>query len=362
MKPRHAKTRSVSGMAILIAIALLAAAPIVAVLTGAIFGDGAGGGLLGASGTRYLSTTLALCLLAGIGAGAVGAGAAMLISLADFPGRRVMAVALALPFAIPAYVAAYAYGDLFGPFGAVAAITGPGALPEIRTLPGAAFILMLTTYPYVYLAMTASLTSRGGAIMEAARMLGASPLRASLGLILTASRPAFFGGLALALMEIVADYGVADYFGVPTLSVGIFRTWHGLGDLHGAMQLASGLFIVALLLVLLESLSRAGRSSDDARTQRANRRLRLSPMHGALALAACMAPVSFGFLAPAGVLLAKLDPQMNAAILNNLISAGFNTAMIVSRSRLPTPHAPQADRSRAFSCGRRRSAMRCPAP
>ncbi len=326
-KPRQPKF-SLGWIALLV-VALLAAAPIISVVLGAAAGDW-GGELMRAGGARYLSTTLVLCGLAGAGAGLIGAGAALLIALTEFPGRRILSVALALPFAIPAYVAAYTYGDLFSPFGPLASMFGAQGLPEIRTLPGAAFILMLTTYPYVYLAMTASLSARSSALMEAARMLGASPMRASLGLIATASRPAFFGGLALALMEIAADYGVADYFGVPTLSVGIFRTWYGLGDLQGAMQLAAGLFFVALLLVLMESASRAGRSSEDARSQRAGRRLALSPGRSVLAILACLVPVTFGFLAPAGVLLSKLNLNMSASVMERLVTAGLNTAAVAT--------------------------------
>ncbi len=325
----QAKRGGWRGAAAILLVAIAAAAPIAAVLAGATGGDGP---TLFASGLglRYLTTTLLLCALAGAGAGMIGAGASLLVSLADFPGRKTLAIALALPFAIPAYVAAYAYGDLFGPFGPVAEILGAGALPEIRSLPGAAFILMLTTYPYIYLAMRASLASRSGAMMEAARSLGASPMRASFGLLLTASRPAFFGGLALALMEIAADYGVADFFGVPTLSVGIFRTWHGLGDLQGAMQLAAGLFLVALILVLMESASRKGRASEDVRAQRKAQRIRLSPVHGALAFLLCLLPVLFGFVAPAALLLSKLQPEMNAIVMRNLMQAGANTALIAA--------------------------------
>ncbi len=316
------------GLATIVLIAALAAAPIAAVVAGA---TASGENLLfGPGGAHYLITTLALCLLAGTGAALLGAGAAMLISLADFPGRKFFAVALALPFSIPAYVAAYAYGDLFGPFGPVAGMIGLQALPEIRSLPGAVFVLTLMTYPYVYLAMTASLSARSASLMEAARALGAGPMRASFAILLTASRPAFFGGLALALMEIAADYGVTDYFGVPTLSVGIFRTWHGLGDLAGAMQLAAGLFLVALLLVVMESASRRGRTSEAARTHRASRRLRLSPPHAAGAIALCAAPVIFGFIAPAGVLVAKLDFDAGGFAMRNLSHAVRNTGLIAA--------------------------------
>ncbi|PQA87768.1 ABC transporter permease [Hyphococcus luteus] len=326
--PDAKQEKNLEGLGAIMVIALLAAAPIAAVIAGAA---GAGENLLfGARGFHYLSTTLFLCLFAGAGAGALGAGAAMLISLAEFPGRKLFAIALALPFAIPAYVAAYAYGDLFGPFGAVAAVTGPEALPEIRSLPGAAFVLMLTTYPYVYLAMTASLSARSASLMEAARALGASPLRASFDILLTASRPAFFGGLALALMEIAADYGVADYFGVRTLSVGIFRTWHGLGDLTGAMQLAAGLFFVALLLVLMESASRKGRASEDVRAARESRPLKLSGPHAIGAMTLCALPVIFGFVAPAGVLIAKLDFGAGTFAPRHLGEAARHTAFIAA--------------------------------
>lgn len=319
-------------MVAIIAVAGFAAAPIVAMLFGAIF---AGGGealahLLSVNGVRYFATTLLLCLFAGLGAGAIGAATALVISLTEFPGRRVMAVALALPFAIPAYVAAYAYGDLFGPFGAVASIVGPRSLPEIRSLPGAALVLMLTTYPYVYLAMNAALSSRSASLMEAARALGASPRRASLQLLLAASRAAFVGGLALALMEIAADYGVADYFGVQTLSVGIFRTWYGLGDLTAATQIAAGLFLVALILTVMEGASRKGRSADDVRAHRSSKRLKLSPAHAAGAIVLCAAPVLFGFAAPAGVLVAKFDPDLSIGAGRSLLTAGVNTASIAA--------------------------------
>lgn len=321
-----------TGPAAIIAVAVLAAAPIIAVISGAVF---TGGGdalshLLSVNGVRYFTTTLLLCLIAGAGAGMIGAATALLVSLADFPGRRLFAVALALPFAIPAYVAAYAYGDLLGPFGAVPSFIGAANMPEIRSLPGAAFILMLTTYPYVYLAMTASLSSRSSSLMEAARALGASPRRASLGLLMSASRPAFIGGLALALMEIAADYGVADYFGVQTLSVGIFRTWYGLGDLAAATQIAAGLFLVALTLTVMESASRKGRAAEDARTHRSSKRLKLSAGHAAGAIIVCAAPVLFGFAVPAGVLLAKFDPNFSIGAGRDLASAGVNTGFIAA--------------------------------
>ncbi|WP_411816306.1 ABC transporter permease [Hyphococcus sp. DH-69] len=324
--------RLAPGLMGILLIALLAAAPIIAIIVGAAqsgLGE-AQAHMLSVTGGRYLRTTLLLCLFAGIGASVIGVVSALLISLTDFPGRRLLAVALALPFAIPAYVGAYAYGDLFGPFGLVANIIGANNLPEIRSLPGAALILMLTTYPYIYLAMNAALASRSASMMEAARSLGASPARTAVEILFTLSRPAFIGGLALALMEITADYGVADYFGVPTLSVGIFRTWYGMGDLSAAMQLAAGLFFLALLLAILEQAGRRGRTTEDTRAHRANRRLALSAPHALLAIVFCALPVILGFIAPAAVLLSLLDLQQSGPSINAFTKAGINTAFIAA--------------------------------
>ncbi|MEX0645647.1 MAG: ABC transporter permease subunit, partial [Parvularculaceae bacterium] len=235
-------------------VGLLVSAPVFFLLASFFEGDGSiQAHVLTTTGPRYFAGTVLLCLMVAAATTVIGAGAAVLVSLFEFPGRRILSVALTLPLAMPAYIAAYAYADLFGPFGVAARVLGAQVhLPDIRTLPGAAFILTLSVYPYVYLAMRASFQGRSAGFLDASRSLGASPAKAIWTTLLPAGRAAFAGGLALALMETAADFGVADYFGVQTLSVGIFRTWYGLGDLAAASQLAAGLFLVALLFVLIE--------------------------------------------------------------------------------------------------------------
>jgi iron(III) transport system permease protein len=314
------------------AAALLVAAPIAATFAGAF---ASGGDIFwSGNGSHYVLTTLALLVFVAIGVILLGAGGAFLTAMADFPGRSFFSWALVLPFAVPAYVAAYAYGDFLGPFGPAASIVGAKALPEIRSLAGAVFILTLTTYPYVYLAIRASLAQRSTAFMEAARSLGASPLSACWKVLLAAGRPALIGGLALALMETAADYGVADYFGVPTLSVGIFRTWYGLGDLVAATQLAVGLFLIAALLVLMEEAGRRGLSAESARTYRHAERLKLSRTHGAFAIGFCALILIFGFVIPAGVLAAKLDTTMTVGAARGLFTAAGNTAIVAAAGAL----------------------------
>ena len=320
------KGRYFAAGAVIIAAAV--AAPILAALWGAADAEQSLADLFEGRGLRYILGTIILCLFAGAGAALMGAVAASLVCLTQFPGRRVFAILLVLPFAIPAYISAYAYGDFFGPFGPAASIVGAANMPEIRSTPGAIFILMLSVYPYVYLAMAASLSSRSGALMEAARLLGAGPARAATSVLIAAGRPALAGGLALALMEIAAEFGVADYFGVATLSVGIFRTWHGLGDLGGATQLAALLFFAALIFVLLEEAGRRGSAAEAAYTRGRSHRIALSPLHALFALIAVALPVAFGFLLPAGVLIAKVIEVDTTTALRGLLDAGRNTALV----------------------------------
>ena len=322
------KTGTAIRIGVLAAAAAFIAAPIAAVLAGALSPSEAQGHIWSTTGLRYLSSTLALIAMVGAGAALMGAGAAMLVSLTEFPGRRIFSVLLVLPFAIPAYVAAYAYADLLGPFGPIGGLFAPGALPEIRSLGGAAFILAVTTYPYVYLAMRASFSARSGALMETARALGASPSEAARRILLGAGRPALIGGLALALMETAADYGVADYFGVQTLGVGIFRTWYGLGDLTAATQLAAGLFLAALLLMLLEDAGRRGAAADSARALRGRSRIQLSAPHAAAAVAACAIPTALGFALPAGYLVFILEAEPTLGAARGLAASFLNTGAV----------------------------------
>ena len=308
-------------------VTALVGAPILATAYGALAGSETQAHIWSTNGARYLFTTVGLCAGVAVLSGAIGAVTALVVSLTEFPGRRILDLALALPFAIPAYVAAYAYGDFLGPFGAAAGVFGPAALPEIRSLGGAVFILSLATYPYVYLAMRASLAARSAAFLEASRSLGQSPFAAARKVLLALSMPALIGGLALALMETAADYGVADYYGVPTLSVGIFRTWYGMGDLGAATQLALALFLIAALLVLIENVGARGRVAESVRAQRDGQRLRLSPGSAALCIGFCSIPIILGFVIPVYVFASQVS---DASTLRGLAQAGINTGLVAS--------------------------------
>jgi iron(III) transport system permease protein len=307
-------------------IAALAGLPIAAILVASL-----GGGidaLLHLARTvlgEYVRNTALLMLLAGGFAALVGTGCAWLVAASDVPGRRVLGWALVLPLAVPAYLAAYLYADLLdfaGPVQtALRALTGwgPGdyAFPQIRSLGGGALVLGLVLYPYVYLLARTAFATQSITQFRAARSLGASPRRAFWQVALPAARPAIAGGLALVLMEVLADFGVAEYFAIPTFSTGIFRSWLAMGDKPAALKLAAVMLVFVAALVALEAATRAGRSdSRDGLARRESEPLvTLSPLGKALALCACLAPVLLGFVIPAGHLatMALSDAAQAAA-------------------------------------------------
>ncbi len=308
-------------------IAALAAIPIVTILVSAPSGGtDALAELASSILPQYLINTSVLMLLTGLIAGVLGVGTAWLVSAARFPGRKALAWALVLPLAVPAYIAAYIYADLLSVTGPVQeglrAVTGwrIGAynFPQVRSLPGAALILGLVLYPYVYLLSRAAFAAQSLGQFQAARSLGAPPMRAFTRIALPAARPAIAGGLALVLMETLADFGVAEYFAIPTFSTGIFRSWLAMGDKQLALKLAAFMLLFVIALVALEASSRRGRTDSKDGVRGADTLITLTPLQQGFATIACTLPVLLGFAIPAlhlGLLALDIGDQRSTAEL-----------------------------------------------
>lgn len=263
----------------------------------------------------YVANTLLLSAGVGAGVALVGVGCAWLTSLCRFPGRGFFEWALILPIAMPAYVMAYAYTDFLqfsGPLqSALRAWTGWRAgdywHPEIRSLGGAVFVLVSVLYPYVYLLARTAFLEQSGSSFETARVLGQGPWRTFFRVALPLARPAIAAGVALAMMETLADYGTVAYFGVDTFSTGVFRAWFSLGDPVAAAQLGALLLAGVGAVLGLERALR-GRSAFHSGPRREPVPHRLSGAKAHAALVACAVPLAAGFAAPL-VLLVRLALQ-----------------------------------------------------
>jgi iron(III) transport system permease protein len=320
-------------------IALPTAVPILSVLTTLLQpSSGAWQHLRGVVLGEYVVNTIALMGLVAIGVLIVGVASAWCTATREFPGRRWLVWMLILPIAAPAYVVAYAYADLLTYDGALQSALrdafGRG-IPPIRSLPGAAFILSITLYPYVYLFAYTAFAGHARSLTDAARTLGATPWQAFRRVALPHARPAIAGGAALALMETAADFGVVDFFGVSTLTSGVFRTWYAQGDQQAALQLAAWLFIIVLALVVAEYLARRGSTANPVSRQAAGARQPSRGLAGWCLTLACLLPVVLGFVAPIGLFvfhaLETGDPMLGRRFsdyISNTVAVASMAAVI----------------------------------
>ncbi len=282
---------------------------------------------------EYIANTLWLVLGAGVGVTVIGVATAWLTTLCRFPGRGFFEWALILPLAMPAYVMAYAYTDFLqfaGPVqGWLRATMGWGPkdywFPEVRSLGGAALIFSFVFYPYVYLLARAAFLEQAAGMIEAGRSLGYGPWRSFFRLVLPLARPGIVAGVALALMETLADFGTVAYFALPTFTTGIYRAWLSLGDRAAAAQLAAALLGFVALVLIAERLSRGRARFDDRSVRRALAPQRLGGWSAAGAVLVCAVPILAGFVIPSAILLdlsiSGGDLQLGARYLGLVVNS-----------------------------------------
>ncbi|TRW97378.1 iron ABC transporter permease [Paracoccus sp. M683] len=294
-------------------IAALVLMPVLAVAWMALFpSENIWPHLISTTLPRYAANTAILALGTGLLAAVMGTGAAWLVSIYDFPGRRGLEWLLLLPLAVPAYIGAYALADFLDYSGPVQialreAFGWTSArdywFPAIRSRWAAVLVLSAALYPYVYLLTRAALHEQSSSAYEVARALGTGPFGLFWRVGLPLARPAIVAGSAIAMMESVADYGVVSYFGVQTLNTGIFTTWLEARNAGGAAQIACVTLLVIALLAVWERVSRnKARFHQSARQQRPVIRQRLTGAAGWGAFVACAIPFALGFVLPVAVI------------------------------------------------------------
>lgn len=295
---------------------------------------------------RYIQNSAWLMLGVGFGTLSVGVSTAWLVTMCNFPLKRVFEWALLLPMAIPAYILAYTYTDFLqfsGPLQSLLRDTfnlKPHTywFPNVRSLGGAMTLLSLAFYPYVYLLARAAFLEQSRAMLEATQCLRCNPWTSFFRISLPLARPAIAAGVALALMETLSDFGTVDYFGIQTFTTGIYRTWFGLGERTAAVQLSAWLLAFVLILVVLERISRRG-------WQQASSKARLGTLftyslkswRAALAFVACLLPIVLGFLLPASLLTQmafsnsarSFNPAIIAFAKNSLLLASITAILAI---------------------------------
>ncbi len=292
--------------------------------------------------TTYLWQTLLLVTLVTTLAILFGVPAAWLVSVRDFPGRRSLEWLLLLPLAMPGFVAAAAYVDLLGRmipfyiwvrehFGIEAFLRTQMIAPWVFAVA----VLSATLFPYVFLSCRAVFLREAAITLEAARVLGSGSFRAFATVAIPLARPAVVAGGSLVAMEAVNDYGVVSYFGLNTLTPGIFRAW-GEGHPAVAMRLAVILMAIVLFGLALERWQRGQRKFSGDATASWLARKPLGMGGSCWAWLVCGLPLAIGFIVPCARMTQWawqareiLDWQVTLAAATRSFGLAFSAAALI---------------------------------
>ncbi|NVK23403.1 MAG: iron ABC transporter permease [Gammaproteobacteria bacterium] len=257
----------------------------------------------------YIINTVLLTFFVAVLVLCIGVPLAWLLANCEFAGKRFFNWALVLPLAMPAYIVAYTYTDLLDYAGPVQVglrqwfgWTSPQDywFFEIRSIGGAAVMLALVLYPYVYLMTRASFLEQNANLTQAARMLGASPVKSFFKVSLPLARAAIFAGTALVLMETIADFATVNYFAVSTLTTAVYDTWLGHYDLASAAKLSCLMVLGVLSLLMLEHAQNRNKgTSNDAKSSVLEINYRLTGWKNWAAFSFCGLVLLLAFLIPA---------------------------------------------------------------
>ena len=282
-----------------------------------------------------------ILLLGGVGilVTCLGTGAAWLVTAYEFPTRRILSWALLLPLAVPTYIIAFSYLDLWHPIGPVQStirdvlgIDSPRGLrlPDVRSLPGAIVLLGFVLYPYVFLSTRFMFLTQAAGMIEAARALGESRVGVVLRVALPLARPAIAVGVSLALLETLNDIGASEFLGVQTLTVAVYTTWVTRSDLAGAAQIALAMLLIVVFLIQVERQARARQRYSTVQRMRPMAPYQLKGWGKWLAVLLGWIPVFIGFFMPAGYLINEAIKRLDEVghVSEQIISAAINTIWI----------------------------------
>ncbi|MEO9773980.1 iron ABC transporter permease [Roseibium sp.] len=294
-----------------------------------------------------LRTTLLLMLGVGLVTGLTGVATAWLVTMCNFPGRRILDWALLVPLAVPTYIVAFAYVEVLDYTGPVQSLvrdlfgyqtSREYWFPEIRSLGGAIFVMGAVLYPYVYLTTRASFLIQSASTLDVSRTLGASPYGLFFRVALPLARPAIAIGISLALMECLNDIGAVTFFGVKTLTFSVYDTWLNRSSLGGAAQLALAMLFMVLLLLWLERFGRRKQRFDsrgDAK-HRPPTRFDLNPWQAKLALVLCLVPVFAGFVVPGVLLTDRASRRLSFVLTDGFLTTVWNSFSLAAVAALLT--------------------------
>lgn len=282
----------------------------------------------------YIANTLILGVLVVCLTLIFGTFSAAFIVHTNILGKRYLRWLLLLPMAMPGYLVAYLYTDVFDYAGPVQRTLrkwfnwqSPNDywFFDIRTLPGAAVVLALVLFPYVYMLARTAFEQQDQNLLRAGRLLGLSAKQSFFKVAIPLARPAIAVAASLVLMETLADFATVNYFAVNTLTTAIYDTWLGYGDLAAANALASILMLMIFFVVVAEQRARAGQGHQSNRPNKHIEVIKLSVIQQFFISGFCWLLVLAGFLVPFVLLIIMAFEYSDMNQLTTLLSPSINS-------------------------------------
>ena len=288
---------------------------------------------------RYFFNTIILMVGVGLLATIFGVSSGWIISRYDFWGRKTLSWMLVLPAAIPAYLIAFTYTDFLEYAGPVQTYLrsafdwkGPRDywFPDIRTHFGAILMMACVLYPYIYIFVRTAFQRISRTLFEAAELSGKHLF---LEVAIPLARPAIIASLALVVMEVISDFGTVDYFGIETLTLGIFNVWLGMNNIVAAAQISLFAFVLIVFLLIIERYARSNRLfSIKSPGLKGIPRIKLALKSQVICFLICSFPVLVGFIFPVLILISFIFQSQDLNSIQFLHKTFYNTLMISSLS------------------------------
>lgn len=286
----------------------------------------------------YVVNTLQLMIMVGVLVSVIGIPLAWLIACCEFTGKAFFNWALILPLAMPGYLIAYTYTDLLdyaGPIQSSLRSWMGWQSPQdywffdIRSIGGAAVMLALVLFPYVYLMVKANFMNQNSSLTMAARSLGHSSYSSFFKVSLPIARKAIAASVALVLMETMADFATVHYFAVNTLTTAVYDTWLGYYDLASAAKLSAFMIIGVLALLALEHYTkRQSSSANDVKMSTSPLSYQLKGAQNWLAFGFCSLILVLGFVVPAYTLLGYAVEYWQEVWNQDVFTYAYNSTKI----------------------------------
>ena len=287
------------------------------------------GGAQNLYASRYILGSSKIVLLVSIFILLISVPLAWFNTMTDYPGRKIIQILCILPLGVPAYISAYTYAELLEPGGYLKYIFISYEGISIRNSFFGSLVLSFALFPYVYVLTRIAIINFSARYIEAAKTMGKSSYECFIKICIPMAIPGIAAGLALALMETLNDYGVADFFGLQTLTVGVFHKISIINDIPSAYLLSLVILLIMVFLYVFEVKMRGNKKFHNSTYEHIQwSRYKLGFSKTIIVLLFVSIPIIFGYLIPLLFTLFLLIQNFYQINFDNYLSSLTNSLIL----------------------------------